>query len=95
MQIFLVTMPVAILRIPTSVLWVAVKLLDCFASVIIGFSAFVATAYYSYRMGFGLPGMAVSFVIGQISYLLAAWIFTLRLISHEQGNLPRLDDEQG
>jgi len=93
MQIFLVMMPVAILKIPTSVLWVAVKLTDCFASVVMGFAAFVVMAYCSYRTGFGLPGVAVSFVVGQIIYLLAAWIFTLRLISCEKENLPQIDKQ--
>ncbi len=93
MQIFLVMMPVTMLKIPTAVLWVALKLVDCFNSVIIGFAAFVAAAYGFNRMGFGLPGVAVAFIIGQVVCLLAAWVLTLRFISQERGNVVRLDDE--
>lgn len=93
MQVFLIMMPVLMLKIPTAVLWVAVKLLDCFTSVIVGFAAFMATAYCSFRMGFGLPGMAVAFLIGQVTYLLVAWAFTLKLVHQERGQVTRLDDK--
>jgi O-antigen/teichoic acid export membrane protein len=93
MQIFLIIMPMTILKIPTAVLWVAVKLVDCFISVIIGFVAFVTVAYFLYRMNFGLPGVAVAFIIGQVIYLLAAWILTLRLVSREYRAMTQLEAE--
>jgi TRAP-type C4-dicarboxylate transport system permease small subunit len=86
-------MPMTILKIPTAVLWVAVKLVDCFISVIIGFVAFVTVAYFLYRMNFGLPGVAVAFIIGQVIYLLAAWILTLRLVSREYRAMTQLEAE--
>jgi O-antigen/teichoic acid export membrane protein len=92
MQIFLVMIPVTMLKIPTAVLWVAAKLVDCFVSVAVGFAAFVLSAYCFYWMSFGMVGVAVAFLIGQVVYLLVSWVYTLRLLHQERGNLTRLDE---
>ncbi len=92
MQIFLLMMPLALLKIPTGILWVAVRLVSCLTSVLIGFAVFVTMAYCSYRMGFGLPGVAVAFIVGQMAYLLAAWFFTLRVLVQERRNVVKADE---
>jgi hypothetical protein len=93
MQVLLLLMPVAILRIPTAILWVAVKMINCVISVIAGFGAFVLCAYCCYWIGFGLPGMAGAFLAGQVVYLLVSWGFTLRLIIQERREAARFDDK--
>jgi O-antigen/teichoic acid export membrane protein len=100
MQIFLLMMPIALLKIPTGILWVSVRLLACLMSVLIGFGTFLATAFLAYRMGFGSPGVAAAFIVGQVAYLLAAWFFTLRVIVQERRNVvkteePRLGAQAG
>ena len=61
-QLFLFMLPIFALRIPTDVLWVAARLADCFIGVVFGFTVFIARACTFYRVGWGMPGVAIAFV---------------------------------
>lgn len=93
MQLFLLMMPVTLLKIPTAILWIAVRLLDCFIGVAVGFAAFVLSAFGFHWMHGGLAGVAVAFVVGQVAYLLVAWLFTLRLVSQNYGQAVHPSEE--
>lgn len=83
MRLMLLTMPITLLSLPTSILWAAGKLFDCFISVIIGFLIFILSAFLFHNLHLGALGVIIASIIGQVLNIFVSYILILKLAVQE------------
>lgn len=92
-QLMLLMGTIILLSLPTTILWAAVRLVDCLASVGVGFLTFIAASFGLHECGYGLQSVVIGSILGQIVSLAVSYALVLRLVMRERASHPACESE--
>jgi O-antigen/teichoic acid export membrane protein len=79
MRVILFAMPITFLILPITILWAIGTKFYCFASVVIGFLTFVGVSYLLRSLNFGVSGVLIASMLGQLMYIFSAYCLIYKL----------------
>jgi O-antigen/teichoic acid export membrane protein len=80
MRVTLLTMPIAFLGLPVTILWATGRRIDCLASVIGGFVVFAVLSLLLNRLNAGAIGVLIASILGQAINVVVSYLLILRLV---------------
>lgn len=83
-QLMLLMLPIMFLRMLTVILWATGRQLYCFATVGTGVIVFLGCAYLLHWLKFGVPGVAIAFLLGMVANALTSSLLIWLLILQEK-----------